>query len=116
MNNIQQSGFVYILHAEGTNRFKIGYSAKPQNRCQDINQQSPFPIKLIHYYPSDDAYRDEQKLHKMFNHRRVHGEVNSNNNYSIQDESKLRLLLLKTVVSGSVIMGLFGGQFRLMTR
>ncbi|MEY3328727.1 MAG: hypothetical protein RLZZ115_1610 [Cyanobacteriota bacterium] len=42
--------------------------------------------------------------------------VNSNNNYSIQDESKLRLLLLKTVVSGSVIMGLFGGQFRLMTR
>ena len=74
MNNIQQSGFVYILHAEGTNRFKIGYSAKPQNRCQDINQQSPFPIKLIHYYPSDDAYRDEQKLHKMFNHRRVHGE------------------------------------------
>ena len=74
MKSIEQPGFVYILHAEGTNRFKIGYSADPEKRCQSVSQQSPFSIVLIHSYPSDNAYRDEQKLHNMFSNRRVHGE------------------------------------------
>lgn len=74
MKNIEQAGFVYILHAEGTNRFKIGYSADPEKRCQSVSQQSPFPIVLIHSYPSDNAYKDEQKLHNMFSNRRIHGE------------------------------------------
>ena len=74
MNNIQYSGFVYIFHAEGTDRFKIGYSINPSERCQIINQQSPFPINLIYYHPSDNAIKDEQRLHEIFKHRQVHGE------------------------------------------
>lgn len=74
MNKIQESSFVYVLQAEGTNRFKIGYSSNPEQRCQVINLQSPFPIKLICSYPSNNAFRDEQKLHKIFVNRRVHGE------------------------------------------
>ena len=74
MNSVEYSGFVYILHAEGTDRFKIGYSINPVARCYSISQQSPFPISLIHCYPSCDAATDEQRLHETFKHRRVYGE------------------------------------------
>jgi hypothetical protein len=66
--------FVYLLHAEGSDRFKIGHSNNPEGRCQKIRQQSPFPISLVCSYMVINAYECEQKLHKMFSHRRIHGE------------------------------------------
>ena len=66
--------FVYLLHAEGSDRFKIGHSNNPEGRCQKIRQQSPFPISLVCSYMVINAHECEQKLHKMFSHRRIHGE------------------------------------------
>ena len=57
--------YVYLLHAQGTNRFKIGHSQDPIRRQNAINNaSSPFPIKLITCYLSPDAHNEEQKLHR----------------------------------------------------
>ena len=66
--------YVYLLHAEGSDRFKIGHSNNPEGRCQKIRQQSPFPISLVCSYIVINAHECEQKLHKMFSHRRIHRE------------------------------------------
>ena len=67
--------YVYLLHAQGTNRFKIGHSQDPIRRQNAINNaSSPFPIKLITCYLSPDAHNEEQKLHREFKERRVYGE------------------------------------------
>lgn len=67
--------YVYLLHALGTNRFKIGQSEDPVKRQNAINNlSSPFPVKLIACYPVPDSYREEQRLHHEFKSQRVHGE------------------------------------------
>jgi len=66
--------YVYLLHADSTDRFKIGHSNNPEDRCKKNGQQSPFPIVLVCFYQSANAYEYEQKLHQMFSHRRIHGE------------------------------------------
>ena len=68
------TNFIYLLHAEGSDRFKIGYSNNPEDRRKKIGQQSPFPISLVRSYIVINAHECEQKLHKMFSHRRIHGE------------------------------------------
>lgn len=66
--------YVYLFHAVGTNLFKIGVSKNILNRKRTIRTTSPYPIEFICYYPSDNAHQDEIKLHKLFEHRRQHGE------------------------------------------
>ena len=75
MDKATTENYVYILHAQGTNRFKIGHSKDPVKRQDAINKaSSPFPIKLIAYYPLPDSYNGEQMLHREFSNKRVWGE------------------------------------------
>lgn len=67
-------GYVYMLEAKETKRFKIGYSKNPLVRGQQINCQSPYPIKVIDYFWSPDARTDEKHLHELLDKSRVHGE------------------------------------------
>jgi hypothetical protein len=75
MDKATTENYVYILHAQGTNRFKIGHSQDPIKRQNAINNAlSPFPIKLIACYLLPDAHNEEQRLHREFKDRRVYGE------------------------------------------
>ena len=75
MDKATTENYVYILHAQGTNRFKIGHSVDPIKRQNAINNtSSPFPIKLIACYSLPDPYSEEQRLHREFHDRRVWGE------------------------------------------
>lgn len=75
MDKNTAKSYVYLLHALGTNRFKIGQSKSPVKRQDTINNlSSPFPIKLIACYSVPDSYKEEQRLHSEFRSKRVHGE------------------------------------------
>lgn len=76
MDKFRQPGYIYILHAEETDRFKIGASSHPNKDCQFINTFSPFPVEIVARYPSLDMGLDEQKLQNTFRHRRVRHESN----------------------------------------
>jgi hypothetical protein len=45
------TGFVYVIHAVGTNRVKIGYSTKPEKRLLHLRTGSPFELRLLGKWP-----------------------------------------------------------------
>ncbi|MEA5595695.1 GIY-YIG nuclease family protein [Rivularia sp. UHCC 0363] len=67
-------GWVYLLWAIGTNRYKIGRSLNPVARYQTINKQSPYPIKILDYFWTVDAIADEKIYHELNADCRIHGE------------------------------------------
>lgn len=69
-----KAGYIYLIHAEGTNRYKIGRSVNPIARVGDIQKQSPYPLKIIKSAWTLDTHFDEAKLHQKFARRRVFGE------------------------------------------
>lgn len=88
-----REGWVYLLHAEGTNRIKIGRSASPLQRYQVLKKQSPYPLKVIRCLHTVDAITDEAKLHEALAEIRVYGEW-----FEVKDEG---------VYSFSVLEGTF---------
>jgi hypothetical protein len=67
-------GYVYLIHASGTNRYKIGRSVNPVARFETLKKQSPYPLQIIECFWTPDAIADESELHKFFKDERVHGE------------------------------------------
>lgn len=69
------SGYVYLMLAVGSPRYKIGVSVNPPQRLQRLNAgQSPYPLELVYCFSTDDMRRDELMLHEAFKPYRVHGE------------------------------------------
>jgi hypothetical protein len=68
------AGYIYLLHAVGTNRYKIGLTKNVVRRIAALAKQSPFPVEVIHHYQTNDMKREESLLHDAFKEYRVHGE------------------------------------------
>ncbi len=66
--------YIYLIHAEGTNRYKIGRSVNPIVRAADIQKQAPYPLKIIKSAWTLDAPFDEAELHRLYAGYRVFGE------------------------------------------
>ncbi|MGL4620000.1 MAG: GIY-YIG nuclease family protein [Chroococcidiopsis sp.] len=69
-----REGWIYLIHAEGTNRYKIGRSINPIARASEIQKQSPYPLKIVESTWTLDAPSDEAKLHRLFADYRIFGE------------------------------------------
>lgn len=64
---------VYVLWAEGTDRFKIGYTADPiKKRCSAIDYMSPIPLRVVAVALGDRTR--ERALHSALHEFRTHGE------------------------------------------
>lgn len=68
------SGYIYLMHAQGTSRYKIGISKQLRQRQQAINRQSPFPVHVVDCYAVNDMRRAESYWHKRFDALRIYGE------------------------------------------
>lgn len=66
--------FVYLIHAVGTYRFKIGRSKEPQGRVRQLAAASPVALRLVGKRRCRDAVAEERKLHEAFASARKHGE------------------------------------------
>lgn len=69
-----REGWVYLIHAVGTKRYKIGRSINPMSRLEVLKVQSPYPLKVIRTIWTVDAVEDERKAHENLKNYRVHGE------------------------------------------
>lgn len=69
-------GYVYLIHAQGTNRYKIGLTTRSvQARLSELNSsQSPYPLELLEVIETDNVTETEGYLHERFANYRVHGE------------------------------------------
>jgi hypothetical protein len=68
------AGYVYILHAEGTMRVKIGRSASALLRFETLRTASPYPLVILRTIPTSDAVALERMLHQRYSHFRQHRE------------------------------------------
>lgn len=64
------NGFVYAI--ECADFIKIGFSGDPVSRLSKIATDSPFPCRLLGFWPGSKNTEDE--LHKRFQSSRVKGE------------------------------------------
>ena len=67
-------GYVYLVHALGTKRYKIGRTTNPDKRMETLKHCSPFPLKLLGILQTDNFVLEEKRLHKIASSYRVHGE------------------------------------------
>lgn len=72
--SVSISGYVYLLHAVGTNRYKIGRSISLKTRLQQLQKQSPFPLEIIAAFKTSNPAWDEAYWQDAYKKHRVHGE------------------------------------------
>ncbi|MBN3948450.1 MAG: GIY-YIG nuclease family protein [Nostoc sp. NMS7] len=67
-------GWIYLINAVGTNRYKIGKTSSISRRVAELTYQSPYPLEIVMYFQSNYPSADERALHRKFANSRVHGE------------------------------------------
>ncbi len=67
---------VYLIHATGTDRYKIGITSRTvQSRLHELNSsQAAYPLELITSIRNADYKAVERQLHERYAAYRVHGE------------------------------------------
>lgn len=63
--------YIYIVEA-CNGIIKIGVSERPENRASSCSLHSPIPVRLIAAWRA--PWREEGRLHKKFDHHRLHNE------------------------------------------
>jgi len=74
-DNLQ--GHVYLIHAKGTTRYKIGMASKGRmaKRFEELNSsQAAFPLEIVRVIDVEDRHQVEANLHQKFKSNRKHGE------------------------------------------
>lgn len=72
---MSEPGFIYFVHANLTNRYKIGLTNNLDRRMKELNgKQSPFENKMLWSIEVSDMRSAEKDLHDRFDARRVNGE------------------------------------------
>lgn len=66
--------FVYILHAEGTDFYKIGTSFKPESRISGVQNGCPFRVRLAQKFECGDPELIERSIHHFLKDQRQRGE------------------------------------------
>lgn len=67
-------GIVYILHATGTPRIKIGYTSSFTVRLETLQTASPYPLRVLRTIETQYAVALEAALHRRYASYRKHGE------------------------------------------
>ncbi|HAX79884.1 MAG TPA: hypothetical protein DCY88_29625 [Cyanobacteria bacterium UBA11372] len=69
-----EQGYIYLIHAEGSNYYKIGKTKSPDRRLLQIAPQMPFTCKFIRVWHSNFMSLAEKYLHQSFKKFRANGE------------------------------------------
>lgn len=67
-------GYVYMMHGDSTEWYKVGVSVNPTIRRKNLDTKSPFKVSLVAEYYTEDMLAEESKWHTLFAHVRTNGE------------------------------------------
>ena len=67
-------GWIYLVRADGTDRYKIGKSINPTKRLSSLQTSSPYRLSLLAKTQVADMKKEEAFLHDYFQDNRVTGE------------------------------------------
>lgn len=74
LNKTINWGSFYVLHAVGTNLFKIGVSSNFKRRYRDICCASPLPVTIIERALCDNPNLLEDHFHRLFKEKHFKNE------------------------------------------
>lgn len=100
-------GYVYLVHAVGTDRYKIGRSVNPVARLEQLKGQSPYPLQILECFWSPDAAADEKGLHERFANNRVYGEWFEFEDSTSKLESPTRIAIRAFEIERPVVTKLY---------
>ncbi|MEM7537344.1 MAG: GIY-YIG nuclease family protein [Chloroflexota bacterium] len=66
--------FVYFIHENDTNHYKIGKSSKPEKRVGQLQTGNPRGLQIPYILPTYDMSLLESELHEHFKERHLKGE------------------------------------------
>lgn len=122
-------GYVYLIHAIGSNLYKIGLTTRtPEKRLKDLNgSQFPYQLTLSHYIYVDDVHKIENELHQHFKSYHHHNEwfnftermisdvIDTMNNYdninnkeSLQDNDAISIFIAFVMIVSVITFALSG--------
>lgn len=68
-----QEGLVYLIRAEGTDLYKIGFTTRsPEDRRASLQTGNPYPLKVITSWAA--TFEEERKIHSLLTAFRREGE------------------------------------------
>lgn len=68
-------GNLYVIHAEGTNYYKVGFTERPiGNRLSQLQVGCPQRLKVVRWYEFSASVQSETATHKALEKYHVHGE------------------------------------------
>jgi hypothetical protein len=68
----KSEGVVYLVHAIGTDRIKVGHTFSLKRRLQQLQTSSPFPLQLLACWPG--SAETELRIHALLSDYRKVGE------------------------------------------
>ena len=71
---MKKEGYVYLIQAGDSFRFKIGCSVDPDRRIKELQGGSSCVLKLLCRKKCRDMYVQEKRWHELFSVSRKHGE------------------------------------------
>lgn len=69
-----EDGYVYLLHAKGTNFYKVGKSIAPDRRLKQVYPKMPFETEMVGYVRTNCMSLLEKSWHWVLSCHRVNGE------------------------------------------
>jgi|GEM_PF-4583675 hypothetical protein len=66
-----ETGYVYLINAKKTNRYKIGLTKNIKRRINGLQTSCPYKVQLVHAVFVGEAIRVEKALHDYFCNNRV---------------------------------------------
>lgn len=66
--------YVYIIHAEGTDWYKIGRSKDPAKRSKALAAKTPYETRVLLTIPTPESKALEAYMHDQYSNYRIRGE------------------------------------------
>lgn len=82
--------YVYLLHLEGTNIYKIGNSKHPEKRVKEVQTGCPFKVREVFRFESKYPTQVETSLHRKFGLQKTdeEGRELQGEFFSLSDEDR----------------------------
>ena len=68
------SGWVYLIHIEGTTYYKIGFAKSIKNRLNQMQTGCPHKMKVVAKVHHSNARSYESLIHRIVRDRNIRGE------------------------------------------
>lgn len=67
-----KSGIIYLVHAQGTSRYKLGITSQPMEKyIKSLQSRSPFQLAVVHTIKAKNYHQVESHLHRQFKNKQV---------------------------------------------